>query len=572
MKITSTRRFFLQGTAVTGVAAAIAGCSQQSSDDQARDRQQANDEKIKEQQALPSTAWDRAEYDEVADGGNLNHAIGQIPANWNPNHVDGNEISLTQINRPRGVAQFAKVLEDGTLETNPDYVESAEMTSEDPQIITVKFNKDAKWDDGAPIVVGDLIAQQQALNGSNAELQTTSTQGWSHIAEIRQTDDEYSAEIEYKESFPDWISYIYPSAPARVFETPEAFNVTYVGEPSPGCGPFKISTIDATGGVVNLVRNELWWGRAPKLETIVFKVTTQQNAPAAFANGELDMLEIGDGDTYGQAKTRSNASIQKSNGLTWTHLTLNVGGGDGVMEDVEVRKAIFKAINRTSVGAAVVEPLEAPVVLNNNFIYMPGQDGYEDSFDGELDEFGPDAAREVLEAAGYAEENGVFAKDGKSLTFSVTIPAETKSNEDRARQVMTDLNAAGFKVDLQTVPSDKYFTDYVIPGNFDMVTFSWVGTATAELSGPNLFLPESQQNFTGIKDTKLDELNAQVQSETDEAARRDLANEYSRQVASNYMVLPFYATPIVVGVSEGLVNIGASQFESVDWTSVGYRS
>ena len=38
------------------------------------------------------------------------------------------------------------------------------------------------------------------------------------------------------------------------------------------------------------------------------------------------------------------------------------------------------------------------------------------------------------------------------------------------------------------------------------------------------------------------------------------------------MIIPFYATPNIVGVKDGIVNYGASQFESADWTQVGMKA
>ncbi|MCT1955910.1 ABC transporter family substrate-binding protein [Dermabacter hominis] len=572
MKITSTRRLFLQGTAITGVAAAVAGCSQKSAEEQKEANKKKNDAAAKEAEKLPSTAWDRLDYEQVADGGTLMIAIGQIPANWNPSHIDGNEVSTSSVSYWKGYTANVKADEKGEMSPNPDYVESAEITSENPQIVTVKFNKKAVWDnDGSPVTVNDLIAEWKALNGENEEYSTVTTQGWESIKEIRAKDD-FTAEIEYKTAFPDWLSFTYPSGPKALFETPQAFNTGYVNDPVPGCGPFTITNIDRNGGVVTLERNDKWWGRAPKLEKVIFKVTTQQNMPQSFANGEIDIIDIADGDTLGQAKGRKGAQIQRSNGLTWTHLTMNVNGGGGVLKDIEVRKAIFAAVDRNAVGRSVVEPLEAPVVLKDHYVYMPGQEGYEDSFDGELSgDAETDKAKKILEAAGYELKGDVYEKDGKPLKFSIVIPAETKSNEDRARQVMTNLNQAGFKVDLKTVPSDKYFTDYILKQSFDFATFSWQGTLLAELSSSNTYLPDSNQNYTGFKDEKLNEINKRLQTELDKDKRREVANEYSKQVASGYTVLPFYATPNITGLKEGLVNIGSAQFETVDYTAVGYK-
>ena len=37
------------------------------------------------------------------------------------------------------------------------------------------------------------------------------------------------------------------------------------------------------------------------------------------------------------------------------------------------------------------------------------------------------------------------------------------------------------------------------------------------------------------------------------------------------VMIPFYATPTVYGVSEDVVNLGAVQFETTDWTIVGHK-
>ena len=566
MKIQSTRRLFLQGTAAAGVATTLVACGQQSPSEQG---QNGGTGEVDLQ--LPSTAWERAEYDGVEDGGTITLSIGQIPANFNQNHADGNELSTSTIRNPCGLENVVPIDENGQISYNPDYITSVELTSEEPQVVNVKFNEKAVWEDGTPITVDDFISQWKAQNGSNEEYNVVSTQGWDRISEIRKVSD-FEAEVQYDSPFADWKYYVYPDLPAKVTATPEAFNNDHQSTPLPSSGPFRIDSVDATGGVVTLVRNEKWWGRPAKLERIIFKVTTQQNAPSAFANSELDALDIGDGDTYGQAKNRADANIQKSNGLTWTHLTLNTQGTPGVLDNVEVRKAIFYAVDRAAVGRAVVEPLESPVVLKNNYIYMPGQEGYQDSFDGNL-EFNAETAKEILEADGWAmNASNVYEKDGTELAFTIIIPAEAKSNEDRATQVLTNLNAIGFNVNMETVPSDKYFTEYVQPGSFGAVTFSWVGTAAAELSAPNIYLPGTTQNFTGYKDTELNTINDRIQSELDPEKRREIANEYSKRVAESYTILPFYATPIITGVTNGLVNYGAKQFESVDWTAVGFKA
>lgn len=575
MTLDSTRRRFLQSSAVVGGVGLLAACGQKSSDEQAKDAADKNKAAADDAAKLPGTAWTRADYDKVTDGGKISYAISQLPDNWNYYQANGLLADLSTVLGPVW-GNTLNIAEDGSNEINPDYVSSAELTSEDPQIVTVKFNPKGVWEDGKPIVVDDLINQWKSSNGTNDKYEAASTTGWEQIKDIRQTDDEYTCEVEYDGKYADWITLIYPDLPSKITKDPEEFNKGYVDDPLPSKGPYKVTKIDKSGQVITLGRNDKWWGRQGKLETIVFPVVSQQQMPSAFANSELDIISIADGDTLAQAKTRSDAAIQNANGLTWTHVTINTTGGDGVLADEKVREAIARGINRDAVGQAVVGPLEAPIQLVDNVVYMPGQDGYDDSYElnGKKLEYDKDGAAKILEDAGWKLNGDVREKDGKKLQLKITVPADTKSNSDRASQIMKDLNSIGFKVELNTVPSDAYFDEYINPKNYDLVTFSWVGTAFPVPGATNLFYPvKSQQDYTGLdQDAELKEPVAGMLGELDAKKRIQDASEFSKIVLGGYAIVPFYATPTVFAVKKGLVNIGASQFESVDWTQVGLTS
>ena len=48
---------------------------------------------------------------------------------------------------------------------------------------------------------------------------------------------------------------------------------------------------------------------------------------------------------------------------------------------------------------------------------------------------------------------------------------------------------------------------------------------------------------------------------------------YKRQVLWDYVpIIPIAPLPEVYAVSEGLVNWGARQFETIDWTIVGFAN
>ena len=102
----------------------------------------------------------------------------------------------------------------------------------------------------------------------------------------------------------------------------------------------------------------------------------------------------------------------------------------------------------------------------------------------------PGEAEALLESAGYEKDaDGKFVKDGKPLMLTLTVPSKTPANASRARAIQAQLKKVGITVKLDTVPTDRYFDDYVVPLNFEMATFSWQGTPFPVASRQALFNP-----------------------------------------------------------------------------------
>ena len=83
---------------------------------------------------------------------------------------------------------------------------------------------------------------------------------------------------------------------------------------------------------------------------------------------------------------------------------------------------------------------------------------------------------------------------------------------------------------------------------------------------------DSGQNYTNFADDRLGPLNEELKAAFDIDERHRLANEVSTIIAESFVVIPFYATPEIWGVKEGIVNTGPSLFETTDWTQVGLNA
>lgn len=518
--------------------------------------------------ALPTVDWDAADAGDVQDGGTLNLAVGSLPVNYNNSQIDGNDVDTNTLLSPTQGGPL-RITTDGSSEVNPDYASSVELVSKDPQVVEIKLNPKAVWEDGTPITVADYEATWKALNGTNEAYQVVSTTGWDQIGSVEQGSDEFDVKVTFSSVFADWKSLFGGVLPAAVASDPEVFNTGFTAKAMPSSGPYVISNIDQTGQVVTLTPNPVWWGTKPKLDTILFKVVSQAQQGASFANKEIDALYISaSADLYATAKSRDDAELQATNGLTWTHVTMNAKSGP--LADVNVRKAVASIVNREQISSAANTPVGVPAVTQGDYIFMNGQEGYQDK----ALPHDTAAAEGFLKDAGYTKEGDSWTKDGEALKLTITVPADTATNIQRSEQVQADLGDFGIPVELTTVPAAQYFSDYVIPGNFEMVSFSWQGTPFPISSTEALFYPlDSGQNFTGTTDDKLGDLWTKANAELDPDKRIEIANEINDTIWSYVPMFPIAPLPEVWAVKQGLVNYGASMFgySTVDWTNVGWK-
>ncbi|NVM95973.1 ABC transporter family substrate-binding protein [Arthrobacter wenxiniae] len=529
---------------------------------------------------LPTVAWSKADYAAVKDGGTLTLAIDQLPDNWNTLQADGNNVSTGQVVDPTTGGPVVNTA-DGGWEVNPDYASEVKLVSQDPQVVEVKLNPKAVWEDGTPVTYKDFAATVKASSGANKAYQTVSDNVYKDIESVTREDTDYNFKITFKNKNADWPSILGGSTagmatasilPAAIAADVKAFNEGYKSKPLPSDGPFKVSKVDTNGQVVTLTPNPKWWGEKPKLDKIIMKVVSRDGLAQAYANKELDAFSIGTNkNNYDTAKKRADGAVQQTGGLTWNHVTLN--GSKGPLADVKVRQAVARAIDRKTISASRLSPIGAPVTSMNNYIYMPGQKGYQDDATGVI---GFDTAKSeaLLKEAGYVKgSDGIQAKDGKKLELTYTLDANNPVSEQIFKQLQANLQAVGITLKNNTVPSDKFFSDYVLKSNFEMTGFAWSGTAFPVSSTESIFYPvDSGQNFTGITDEKLGAMWQKANAELDPAKRIALAAEIDKAIFAYTPVIPLTPTPNTYAVTNGLVNYGAAQFQSIDWTKVGWKA
>jgi peptide/nickel transport system substrate-binding protein len=508
---------------------------------------------------------------QLRDGGDFIWPLDSLPPQFNRNQIDGTEADTRDV-----MSAIMPVIFKGdaqsVMQPDPNYVESAELTSQDPQVVTYRLNPNFRWNDGRPVDWTDFDAQWRALNGSNPAFLVAGTTGYTEIAGVSQGATPQEVVVTYASKFADWRGNFVPLFPRETNLDPAVFNQGWVGQPIPGvgAGPFVFDSIDPTAQRITVVRNPNWWGETPALDRIIYQAMDPNAQPEAFANGSLSWFDIGPSVAYFQrAQQVPGVSIRTSNGPNYRHITFN-GAPGSILEDPALRKAIMKGIDRQVITQSQIGPIVPDARPLGNHLYVEGQAGYQDN--SGVVAYDPEAARRELDALGWTLQGDVRVRNGQPLVIRDIIPTAVAVSDAESRIVQQQLREIGVQVNIETVPSDNFFEQFVNTGDFDITHFSWLSTPTPISSGSGIFrlADEIGQNYGRIGNERINELLVQANAELDPVRQREIVNELDKEIWNAGHSLLLYQRPDAYATQANVANFGAFGFADFDYTMIGF--
>ncbi|HEY2063450.1 MAG TPA: ABC transporter substrate-binding protein, partial [Amycolatopsis sp.] len=115
--------------------------------------------------ANPNTC-NTAAADQLQDGGDVTFAIEKNIPNWNVVSAEGNVFETGMVTK--GILPYTfYATPDLKPVLNKDFIESADITSSNPQVVTYKLNPKAVWSDGTPFSADDFIYNWKTQNGKD---------------------------------------------------------------------------------------------------------------------------------------------------------------------------------------------------------------------------------------------------------------------------------------------------------------------------------------------------------------------------------------------------------------------
>ncbi len=504
----------------------------------------------------------------LQQGGNLRLSLTEYPSNFNSLHIDGNVADAGAMLRSTMPRAF-RVGSDGSTTVNSDYFTNVELTSEKPQVVTYTINPKAVWSDDTPITWEDVASQINATSGKDKAFAIASPNGADRVEKVTRGVDDRQAVVTFAKPYSEWRGMFAGNTmllPRSMTANPDVFNKGQLERPGPSAGPFIITSLDRTGQRITLERSPKWWGTPPLLDRITYLVLDDAALIPALQNNTIDATGVTSLPKLTTARNTPGISIRRAPGASWYHFTFN-GAPGSILADKALRLAVAKGIDRQAIANVTQRGLVNNPVPLNNHIFVAGQEGYQDN--SGVVAFDPEKAKQELDALGWRLNGQFREKDGRQLVIrDVLSDAETTKQVGQLAQ--SSLAQIGVKLELDAKGGGGFFTNYIIPGDFDIAQFTWVGDAFSLCCLNQIYTTNAESNFGKISSPEIDAKVEQTFDELDPAKARELANELDELIFAVGFSLPLFQSAGNVAVRSNLANFGPAGIGDLDHTKIGF--
>jgi peptide/nickel transport system substrate-binding protein len=316
------------------------------------------------------------------------------------------------------------------------------------------------------------------------------------------------------------------------FEYPE-----YATSRPTGTGPYKLESRDRANKTVTLVRNPDYWGDKAKINKIVFKVISDNNA-------RKQELQAGTIDGYdlvapGDISSLKGAGEQVLDRPPFNILYLGINQKNPQLAKPEVRQALAYAVNREALVKAKFPP-SAQVAKQ----FMPPEvSGYAD--DVTTYPYDLNKAKQLLAQAGASNLNLKFYWPTEVSRPYMPNPKEI------FEVIKADLEKAGIKVTpVSKVWNAGYLTD-VQNGKADIHLLGWTGDYNDAYNFVGTFFGRNKPEF-GFTNQPLFDAIAKADATVDPGAREEAYKAVNRQIVEFLPAIPVSHSPPSVAVQENV--------------------
>ena len=287
-----------------------------------------------------------------------------------------------------------------------------------------------------------------------------------------------------------------------------------------GTGPYKLGTW-VKGDHIDLVRNDSYWGTAPKLDKATFKfIADPTAATAALLAGDVDVSpEFPSPESLGQF--RNDPRFVVNIGTTEGETVLAMNNGKAPLDNIKVREAIAHAIDRKAIIDGAMFGLGTPI----GSFFPPGDPAYVDLTS--ISSFDPAKSKQLLADAGI-----------KNLDLSLKLPPASYARA-AGPIIQQELADVGIKVDITNVEWADWLQNVFTNKDYDLSIVSHVEpNDIGVFSKPGYYFNYHSDAFNKI----MTDLN----NATDPDKRKSLLQDAQKQLANDFAAGFLFEYPNIV--------------------------
>lgn len=407
---------------------------------------------------------------------------------------------------------------------------------------TFHLKEDVQWHDGKDFTAEDVQFTIEAI--MNPENESEIASNYEDITDIKVIDNK-TITFTLKNPNVAFLEYMTVAIlPKHLLEGEDMQESDYFKFPV-GTGPYMMKEWDE-GQSITLVKNKNYYKGSPKIDTVVFKITEDDNVQSLqLKAGELDLALV--------TPTLAQQFMEDNN---FTVHTMETADYRGILynfnspfwqENRELIKALNYAFDRQAM-------LNTVLLAEGEVAYGPLQKNKYNNEDVEKYDYNPEKAKQLIEAAGWTMgKDGYYEKAGERLSFELTTNENEQERIDLANIASQQLKEIGVECIVK-------ITSNIDWQNQDANLIGWGSPFDADDHTYKVFGTEKGGNYSSYSNGEVDKYLTLARQTADEAERATYYAKFQQALAEDpafsffvYLDANYVASTAISGISESTV-------------------
>jgi oligopeptide transport system substrate-binding protein len=429
--------------------------------------------------------------------------------------------------------------------------------SPDGRVYHFDLRKGVKFHNGREVVAQDFVYSFLRLFDPKGESQDSHPylrihgasdlyQGKTSVVSGLRATDKYQFEITLEQPYAPFLRLL-ALQPASVVPLEELRPGKNFPKRPVGTGPFQLASWDSESEI-RLKANPNYFGGKPFLDELqirTFPALSAKESYQEFIQGNLDLSFVPT-ERILEAKNNPNWIFVSRPVLRFLYLGVNMN--DALMQNPEIRKAIYHAINKKE---AVGQDLDYEVTHAILPFSLLGS-----KYSTKSDPYAPELARQALKP--------IKSNRAKHVPLQLWHAYVSDSRTRMLSRISSDLKAVGFDVELRIVSSMNELLARIYSGQTQLFLLGeQIDFPDPDALLDRLFNSKSHGNPFGYHNPVVDRLLMEAQATLDDDQRARLYGDIEQLILKDHALLPLAAVRYSY--------VHTRQFKDLDVNVLGFQ-